>query len=872
MDSVRISPVQATVPGGWPRLARLVLAAGLVFLAAVAIAAVLHGASLTGDLLRSFPRRMGTAGSLALLATLAGVAAALLGGALAARSRFSDRAVLALGLAAIVVVRGAVVLLMDAPLPNDGRAYQELARWLAAGNCCFADRPTGYPAVLAAAYLVAGDGAWVHEAVNVAAAVVGGWLLWDLVRPVAGRTAAAIALFAFAVLPTQMLLTPVLLTDVLYTTLLIGLCWVGVRLARDGLWPAVAAGCLLAVSQYVRPVGPALLPALILVPLIWVRPMRRMVMVVAGMVLVFSAAMAPAVVHNLSAHGDLSVSTSSYGGWSLYMGTNQETNGRYSDEDAATIGGLAGTTLWDRSEAAGRLGLERITSDPGGFAGLTVRKFRVMWGTEEYGVIFGFRPEGRASGALAGLDLANQLIYLALLLCALAALAPLLRSGRRPEPLVVLVVGLLLSEALVHTFLEVKPRYHAHTLPLMLLLASPVLALAGSVERWGGGWRRLRALGRTQPGQEPPAGATPTLHLDRPDAAARAGPRTWVRRAVIVALLLVLPLVTLEAGIRALIGIRHLPVARAHSRDFEISWMNLERLGRVDVLILGDSVAQQGILPDALADTLTGRLGRPITVFNAASASGTLGVNLALARRLAAEDRLPPIVIVGVQPGILRDDATLEIFLRTPMGQLFTECDDAAALEATLGCRLGELSATWRWRGHPDVLLPALVREARRTSERGGLTLRRDGFREGVGLSDAELAAQLRQHLSNRDEEFRMGADARQRYLELIAFLRGQGTQVVPVAVPEAPPLAEALEARHPGWDAEWHAALSDLASGSGLAIADPGRFGTWYGEGSMRNIKHLSLAGARDFTGQLLDMPAVSEPIVSTLESEGSG
>jgi hypothetical protein len=857
--------VQATLPVGSPRLARLVLAVGLVFLAAVALAAVLHGASLTGDLLRAFPRRMGTGGSVALLATLAGVAFVLVAGAIAARSRLGDRAVLALGLAAIVVIRGVVVLLMDAPLPNDGRAYQDLARWLAEGNCCFADRPTGYPAVLAAVYWLGGDGTWVHEAINVAAAVAGGWLLWDLVRGLAGRAAAAIVLFAFAVLPTQVLLTPVLLTDVLYTTLLIGLCWVGVRLAGGGLWPAVAAGCLLAITQYVRPVGPALLPALALVPLIWVRPLRRAVLVIAVVALAFGAVMTPVVVHNLAAHGDLSVSTSAYGGWSLYMGTNQETNGRYNDADAATIQSLPGETLWDRSEAAGRLGAERITSDPAGFAGLTVRKFRVMWGTEEYGVIFGFRPDGRSSGAMAGLDLANQLVYIALLLSAATALGLLLRSRQVPAQLLVLVIGLLLSEALVHTFLEVKPRYHAHTLPLILLLATPLLALAGSGERWRAGWRWLQALGAPRPSEEPPSGTGSAVRAERSSGG-------WVRRTAIVALLLLLPLVTLEAGVRALIGLRHLPVARAHSRDFEISWMNLERLGRVDVLILGDSVAQQGILPDTIAERLRSRLGRPITVFNAASASGTFGVNLAMARRLAAENRLPPVVIVGVQPGILRDDATLDIFLRTPMGQLFNDCDDVGELEATLGCRFSELSASWRWRGHLDVVLPAVVREARRTSERDDLILRQDGFREGFGLSDAELSAQLTQHLANRDAEFRMGADARQRYLELVDFLRGQGVQVVPVAVPEAPPLAEALEARHPGWDSEWHAALTDLASASGLAIADPGSFGTWYGEGSMRNIKHLSLAGARDFTGQLLDMPAVSEPIISALESEEGG
>jgi hypothetical protein len=483
--------VEAPLASAWPRFTRLVLAAGLIFLVAAAFAALFHGASLAGDLLEAAPRRLGIAGLL-LLGTLGGAGFAVLGGALAARSSLPDRAVLAIGLAEILLIRWAAVLLLNAPLPNDGREYQELAHWLAAGNCCFADRPTGYPALLATAYRIAGDGPWVHEALNVLAAVAGGWVLWDLLRGLSGRLAATVGLFAFGALPTQALLTAVLLTDVVYATILIGVCWVGVKLADGRLLPAIAAGCLLAVSHYVRPVGPALLPAVALVPLIWVRPFQRALLLLIALTLAFAAAMTPALIHNLAAHGDPSFSTSSYGGWSLYMGTNQETNGRYSRTDAATIQSLPGATLWDRSEAAGSLGVERIESDPAGFAGLTVRKFRVMWGTEEYGVIFGFRPQGRTAGLLTGLDLANQLVYLCVLLCAIAALAMGLRGRDPPNVLSILVIGLLLCEALVHTFLEVKPRYHAHTLPLMLMLAAPVLALVTSAEFWHAGWLRIR--------------------------------------------------------------------------------------------------------------------------------------------------------------------------------------------------------------------------------------------------------------------------------------------------------------------------------------------------------------------------------------------
>jgi 4-amino-4-deoxy-L-arabinose transferase-like glycosyltransferase len=455
---------------------RVLLVLGTAFVVLVGAFATLRTGSLVASAIRSFPHGLGAEGALLATAGVALLLLTLLAAVIAARSPLTDLQLLLAGLGLVGLVRLVVLLAVDAPLANDGLAYRELARWLTSGGCCFADRPTGYPALLAAGYAALGDGSLAHEAINLAAAVIGGGLLFKLAREAFGRGPATVAIFGFAVLPTQVLLTPLLLTDVVYTTLIIGLCAAAVRTANGGLRVAIGSGVLLAVTQYVRPVGPALLPALALVPILWVRPLRRAWTLIAALVLAFLVAMLPVIANNLAEHGELSVSTSSYGGWSLFMGTNQQTNGRYSDGDAAIIRSLPGNTLWDRSEAAQELGVDRITADPAGFASLSLRKFNVMWGTEEYGVVFAFRPNGQPQGELAGIDLLAQVAYVGTLAAALAVLIGLLRSRRRPAPIVILVIGLLLMEALLHTFLEVKPRYHAHLVPLLLLLASGTAA------------------------------------------------------------------------------------------------------------------------------------------------------------------------------------------------------------------------------------------------------------------------------------------------------------------------------------------------------------------------------------------------------------
>lgn len=484
-----------------PRLARWILVAGMVFFIVVVLAATAELLATVARLAEAPFRRLGPAGVGVLVTGLAALIAAAVAGFWAGKGRWTDRQLMLAALCFVLVVRGAIVLVHDAPLPNDGRAYQELARWLAAGGCCFADRPTGYPMLLAAAYRLVGDGTWVHEAVNVLAAVAGGWLLLDLVSRACGRIAAAMAVAIYAVLPGLALLTPLLLTDTVYATILLALCWATMRMGSGRAATAAMAGVLLAISQYVRPVAPALLPAMALVPLLYVRPLRRGAMLLAVLLFAFTAGMLPAIANNLAEHGDVSASTSSYGGWSLLMGTNQQADGRYNDGDATLIDSLPGATLWDRSEVAGQLGLERIADDPIGFAGLAVRKFRVMWGTEEFAVIFAFRPHGPARGALAGLDLLANVAYLGVTLAAAAALATVIRRRGPPDPLLVVVVGLLLCEAAVHTFLEVKPRYHALDEPLFLVLGAP--ALAAFASRWLETSQRQRTPGaRPQPAPE----------------------------------------------------------------------------------------------------------------------------------------------------------------------------------------------------------------------------------------------------------------------------------------------------------------------------------------------------------------------------------
>lgn len=350
---------------------------------------------------------------------------------------------------------------------------------------------------------------------------------------------------------------------------------------------------------------------------------------------------------------------------------------------------------------------------------------------------------------------------------------------------------------------------------------------------------------------------------------ARSGvPGRRLRRWLAIALLVAAPLLVAETGVRLLIAADRLPVASAHLRDFEISWENLGRLGRADVLILGDSVSQQGIEPRVLARQLAKALGRPVTVFNAASPAGGFGINRAIVQQLATEGRLPRVAIIGIQPGILQDDDTFrEVFAVTPMGGLLTDCEVTGDYVELVNCRMSNLSALWRWRGRPDRLLTAIRSAGPRGSRHGGLVLREDGFRAGRPVGEAQLRRQLKVAIK-KQPPFRMGDDARLEYRRLVELLREHGVTVIPVAVPNIPLLLEAVEKKHPGWEAARGAAIRRLEEETGVDIVDPLRLGPWFGDDSARNIKHLSVRGARDFTQQLWGITTLRGRLVAALGS----
>lgn len=451
--------------------------ASFVVVTLIGLAAATSLGTILDRLWVNFPRDIGARG-----AVLAVVLALVAFGLVRVVQRASDDVVrrwvpwAPLGL--LVLVRVVLILVAPTPLPPDSDPLylHELAVGvLDGGNPLVAHRPMGFSTMLAALYAVFGVHPWLAELLNLAMAILAGVMLYLLVLPAWGIRAGGMALALYAIVPSQALLVTTMLTETAYTALLVtALAVAAAAVRRARLAVAVAAGAALALSQYVRPMSQAFLVIVAALPfLASLRPARAGSLAAAA-VLAFVVVLLPIAAYNLTNFGAVSLSTSAYGGWSVFVGANQEHDGKFNEDDQRILAAMEGS-VWERSEILGDEGLERIASDPGGFAALAVRKFHVLWANDAYAVnaALASTVPGWARWALI---VASQAMYVALL--ALAAVL-LWRVRLRPPPEALLLGGVIVMVAVTHTFLEVQARYHAYTLPILCALAAVALVGAG---------------------------------------------------------------------------------------------------------------------------------------------------------------------------------------------------------------------------------------------------------------------------------------------------------------------------------------------------------------------------------------------------------
>jgi hypothetical protein len=360
------------------------------------------------------------------------------------------------------------------------------------------------------------------------------------------------------------------------------------------------------------------------------------------------------------------------------------------------------------------------------------------------------------------------------------------------------------------------------------------------------------------------------------------------------ALLVALPILATELGVRALIATSRLPAAPSHSIDVDASLLAVLRRPPQDVLILGDSQALTAFEPALIADALEAAMGRPVSVFNLGQAGFSPASTTLLVQLLDEAGRLPRVAILDVpaavyrEPGAMDEDGDIlgvdgDVLGPSPLGREVTGCVAVTDLVERVDCELAAVSAAWRWSGRPERLVAAVVDPLRTDLGATNAALGDPGVdraarrrpEDGFGGRRPGRVARIERRVDEFASRFtsppRLVPERAAAFADLVTRLEAAGVTVILVGMPLTRLQEEALVARFPDWHAARAEAAAAFAAAVGRPLVDVPRYGDWWSDESIADANHVSVAGARAFTADLLARPDFVGPIVEALDGEPS-
>lgn len=395
---------------------------------------------------------------------------------------------------AIYAIPRIAVLLIAVSPTSDAAWYYERADELAQGLGYLNNEgqptafwPAGWPMALSVGFRLLGTAPLSVGLINLACAMLSGWLSLDLARKVAGsEIAARLSLLLLAVYPNSIGYVPLALTEVFYTTLLLAGCWLLV--ARQSYRALALAGIVFGFSMLVKAQSLVVVPLVFAILLLresgfW----RRLPGAVMRMALLFAVAGLTVAPWTLRNHRELGewIVVSTNGGFTLLTGNNDTATGDYTPDDPAVKALMARNLGEVATDAeAKRLGLAWIKANPGRFISLMPAKAARLW-----------LPDGEAMWAYEGgapafsrhrqlfwaVRYANQAYYVLLMLGFVAAFVTFaMTRWRKREQLVdwwLLPYGIAAYPTVIALVFSGQSRFHYPVMPFVCMACGGLLAM-----------------------------------------------------------------------------------------------------------------------------------------------------------------------------------------------------------------------------------------------------------------------------------------------------------------------------------------------------------------------------------------------------------
>jgi len=338
----------------------------------------------------------------------------------------------------------------------------------------WAHYPVGYSALLAVFYKIFGASPLVGPILNAVLGALLVGLVHRVARYVVSGNRARVAAGIAALHPGLIAYSALVMTEILAATLLLGALAIALRF-QHGWRGTLGAGALLGLGALVRPVSLLAVPLLFLLyPGPWPRGLQRTL----GALGIALCVIAPWSLRNC-ARMDGCALISTNGGWNLAIGAITETGRFHTLRGSDGCANVTGQVQQDRCWA--KVGLQRITSQPGRWLGLAPEKLEQTYNHESFAIEYLREADPRTwseERRVAGRELLTLFHRVLLLASALAALS--LIGHLRPPPYDGLVqFVLLLGLALFGAYAAANEEHPFYVLPALLPLIA-VLPLPGA--------------------------------------------------------------------------------------------------------------------------------------------------------------------------------------------------------------------------------------------------------------------------------------------------------------------------------------------------------------------------------------------------------
>jgi hypothetical protein len=385
------------------------------------------------------------------------------------------------------------ILVSGVTQTSDFANYDRMARDICEGRYIVHPFKSSGPSILFALhYLVLGHRPLAPQLTLAVLSSVQVLLVYSLlVKTTSSERAALLGATILAVWPEHILYVNLLGSDVLFSTLVLLATWLlsqawGSRLLRH-LAAAFAAGIALGLSHWVRTTAFAyLLPGVLFLALEESRPLRRRSMALGALGAGFLVPILPLMYLNYRMTGFPSPMSSQAGGWSLLVGSNPASLGRYNKEDETLVNRLVATQtprpgehrFVFRDRIAKEIALKRIREQPGVYAWTMLRyKVSLLW-AEAADISWSVRESRFGAYERRIRKEANFFHGLAVAAAVVGLTWTAVRRRCAWDVRQVLFWAALLT-TIIHCFVEVQPRYHHMFLPTLAIAIGQIMTAGG---------------------------------------------------------------------------------------------------------------------------------------------------------------------------------------------------------------------------------------------------------------------------------------------------------------------------------------------------------------------------------------------------------